>query len=714
MNNKQQIIDLYQLYNFKNIGPDNEVLTFIYEDGYFTNVEILKLENCDVSIIKDDYESLGYSVKISEFSTLEELHSRLFKGFFRTSQSNQRLQSEYNKFVDKQKSHLNGQNYKFVPCKYIGNRGLIEADIVNRVYNQLFADGPQLIIIEAAAGYGKTCTSYEIISALANNPRETAPIIAELSKNRQATIFKYVLLDEIEHKFRGLTSNLVISEIKNGNVPLIIDGFDELITKGLQEDGAKSSDAESAQTMLSTIAQLFSEGSNAKIILTSRKTALFSGKEFEEWQNRNLEKCEITRLQLIAPTVEEWIGKEKADYLQSSGVELDDISNPALLAFISTSSMETVQKEFDSSTAVIHQYFKILLLRERERQQLLLTPAEQIDIMQSIALQMMNFNYTSCTTYDLRALIELIISDKIYEYLKRYEDPLEDNSTPSQEEFINKLIHHALLDRIQNSSNSIGFINYFIFGYLLIQRIIERTDDSVEYSKIDRKYWDIMVIAGKACQKEIKVKLFDTIIMSGIMLQKYERLELDLSLRNHLTQNYSDEYFESIRFSPGTDFSKDYQFEKCVFSWCSFNGCTIYSHVFRKCNFYNCQFYETKVVRDTDEDLKLYFINCNSAELLIQASNTVNDKEENSLSDETWYEKKVLEQYWRPGSDHSDKRRLYETLFKGVPQQEYDSITSAIQRLLSEGILISKSNYIELNFSKMKEIRQIIGRGNNE
>lgn len=714
MNNKQKILDLYQLYSFKNIKSDDHVLTFIHEDGYFTNAEILKLDNTDVSELENGYKTLGYSVRISEFTTIEELHNRLFRGFFRTSQSNKRLQSEYDMFVNKQKTHLNGQQYKFIPCKYIGNRGSVEADIVNRVYNQLFADGPQLIIIEAAAGYGKTCTSYEIISALASDSRETAPIITELSKNRQATIFKYVLLDEIEQKFRGLTSKLVIAEIKNGNVPLIIDGFDELISKGSQEERTNQNDAESTQTMLSTIAQLFSEGSNAKIILTSRKTALFSGLEFEEWENRNLEKCEITRLQLIAPTVEEWIGKEKAHYLLNSGIALDDISNPALLAFISTSSMETVQQKFNSSSAIIQQYFTILLLRERKRQALLLNPEEQIDIMQSIAIQMMNFDYTSCTTYDLRALIELIIADKFSDYIKRYEDQVDNTPIPSQEEFINKLIHHALLDRIPNSSNSIGFINYFIFGYLLIQRTIERVDGNLEYSKIDKKYWNIMVIAGKACKKEIKEKLFNTILMSGVSLQRYERLELDLSLRNHLTQNYVDDYFESIRFTPNVDFSKEFQFEKCVFSWCSFNGCTIYSHVFRKCNFYNCQFYETKVIRDTDEDLKLYFINCNSADQLIDAANTVNDSETHSFSNEIWYEKKVLEQYWRPGSNHSDRRRLYETLFRGLSQQEYESINNAIQRLISKEILISKSNYIELNFSKMKEVRQIIGRVTNE
>lgn len=58
-----------------------------------------------------------------------------------------------------------------------------------------------------------------------------APIFTELSKNRKAALFRYVLLDEIDRKFTSLSSELVISEIRNGKVPLIIDGFDELISR---------------------------------------------------------------------------------------------------------------------------------------------------------------------------------------------------------------------------------------------------------------------------------------------------------------------------------------------------------------------------------------------------------------------------------------------------------------------------------------------------
>ena len=74
------------------------------------------------------------------------------------------------------------------------------------------------------------------------------------------------------------------------------------------------------------------------------------------------------------------------------------------------------------------------------------------------------------------------------------------------------------------------------------------------------------------------------------------------------------------------------------------------------------------------------------------------------MNTETEYEKKVLEQYWRPGSDHADRRRLFSTLFKGYAQQDYDGISEAIDRLYGKEILLHKSNCIELNFEKIKQM----------
>ena len=81
-----------------------------------------------------------------------------------------------------------------------------------------------------------------------------------------------------------------------------------------------------------------------------------------------------------------------------------------------------------------------------------------------------------------------------------------------------------------------------------------------------------------------------------------------------------------------------------------------------------------------------------------------------TVDKELLFERKVLEQYWRPGSDHADRRRLYDTLFRGNNQQDYAAISAAIDRLHSRDILIQKNNCIELNFAMMGPIKQILGR----
>ena len=111
---------------------------------------------------------------------------------------------------------------------------------------------------------------------------------------------------------------------------------------------------------------------------------------------------------------------------------------------------------------------------------------------------------------------------------------------------------------------------------------------------------------------------------------------------------------------------------------------------------------------DNQKNCNLIFSNCCGESELRKIS--CREPILSSVNTETEYEKKVLEQYWRPGSDHADRRRLFSTLFKGYSQQDYDGISEAIDRLYGKDILLHKSNCIELNFEKMSEIREILGR----
>lgn len=183
MEERLQIKQLYQLYSFELLAEEHEYMVFTRADGYFSNAEILWLKKSGrIEEIRKEYEKIGYSVKVSLFSSLEETHNGLFRGFFSQRNIASRLLNEYNEYRNKQENRLGGRTYHFIPCRFIGNKNEIGTDVITHIYNQLFQPGPQLIIVEAAAGYGKTSISYEVIRKLGECPNETAPLITELSK----------------------------------------------------------------------------------------------------------------------------------------------------------------------------------------------------------------------------------------------------------------------------------------------------------------------------------------------------------------------------------------------------------------------------------------------------------------------------------------------------------------------------------------------------
>lgn len=162
---------------------------------------------------------------------------------------------------------------------------------------------PILFLIEAAAGFGKTCTAYEIVHQLIQE-KNHLPLFSELSRNRKAPIFRYVLLDEIDRKFPTLSSRLVQSEITNGRVIAILDGFDELLRKSDEDD-----DFENQEPMLETIGQFLT--GNAKIILTTRRTVLFEGDAFHNWAATHSDEFDLIRIRIGEPSLVDWLPEKR-------------------------------------------------------------------------------------------------------------------------------------------------------------------------------------------------------------------------------------------------------------------------------------------------------------------------------------------------------------------------------------------------------------------
>ena len=630
--------------------------------------------------------------------SLEKTHELLFNGFFAVKNINDRLLKDYELFGELQSKKLLGATYEYVEPKCNWNCEGEQKDLIFGIYEQIQKPGAQLIILEAAAGYGKTCTSYELIKMIADNCTDNfAPIFTELSKNRKAALFRYVLLDEIDRKFTSLSSELVISEIRNGKVPLIIDGFDELISRSNKNMSDPNSVEDDSQTMLDTIAELFEPGCQTKVVLTSRKSAIFTGDIFEEWKDKHLPKCNVTRVSIDEPTVSDWIGFEKTEYLEKHGIPFASIINPILLAFMRSMEMDKFEETCSNVENVISYYFNSLLERERERQSLQLTVKEQYRIMEQIAKDFVEFEIIAEEISFIRDLFIEIIHDNYKSYRDRY---VAIEERPTEEEFATKLAGHALLNRISPQKNQIGFINDFIFGILIGDCILE--DDSI-LEEMDGKYIDIACTAYASRSDEKKNELLEKVLPQIDRLNYEQQLDTEIKLANTIQRNYESHYFSNRSFQD-VFFDGSYGFKKCTFRNCLFKESIFVTRAFEECSFYDCKFYDIEVIRDTTTNRKLIFsANCVGHEKLMKESAY---EEANIVTDN--YEQIVLKMYWRKGNRFS-RGRLPEMFLLRTPNEETRmGIANALESLKHKNLLYKEGHYWFVNTEKIKEIKEIL------
>lgn len=695
----EEIEALYELYGFSKVKQSDDYVVFTYSNGYFYNAEIIKFNNqIEETKLKREFEETGYSVRIIEYVSLEKTHELLFNGFFAVKNINDRLLKDYELFGELQSKKLLGATYEYVEPKCNWNCEGEQKDLIFGIYEQIQKPGAQLIILEAAAGYGKTCTSYELIKMIADNCTDNfAPIFTELSKNRKAALFRYVLLDEIDRKFTSLSSELVISEIRNGKVPLIIDGFDELISRSNKNMSDPNSVEDDSQTMLDTIAELFEPGCQTKVVLTSRKSAIFTGDIFEEWKDKHLPKCNVTRVSIDEPTVSDWIGFEKTEYLEKHGIPFASIINPILLAFMRSMEMDKFEETCSNVENVISYYFNSLLERERERQSLQLTVKEQYRIMEQIAKDFVEFEIIAEEISFIRDLFIEIIHDNYKSYRDRY---VAIEERPTEEEFATKLAGHALLNRISPQKNQIGFINDFIFGILIGDCILE--DDSI-LEEMDGKYIDIACTAYASRSDEKKNELLEKVLPQIDRLNYEQQLDTEIKLANTIQRNYESHYFSNRSFQD-VFFDGSYGFKKCTFRNCLFKESIFVTRAFEECSFYDCKFYDIEVIRDTTTNRKLIFsANCVGHEKLMKESAY---EEANIVTDN--YEQIVLKMYWRKGNRFS-RGRLPEMFLLRTPNEETRmGIANALESLKHKNLLYKEGHYWFVNTEKIKEIKEIL------
>lgn len=702
----EEIKELYNLFGFNVYESTNEYIIFQQNRGYFNNVEIVIMSKTfNAASLKSELSEAGFAVKVKFFETIEKLHEDLFLGFFCINCAKEREKSNYNQFCEMQtKKKITGEEYKYIECNYTLNNENVSMELIQFIIDQIEKEKSGLLIIEAAAGYGKTCTSYEVTHALSSHFDHKIPLLTELSKNRKASIFRYVLLSEIDANFTGLKYELVEKEILDGNIPLIIDGFDELLSKSIElQNDNKSDQFKESQTMLDTIAQFFTNDSKAKIIITSRKSSIFTGELFENWIVKRELNCDINRIQLGTPNCAKWLGLDKYNILKKNKPELIKISNPILLDIVRSMGIDELNRLTVSD--IIEVYFDKLLEREIERQSLLIDKNEQMNIMRQLAVEFVELDITSEEYKCIAEIFEMILGSKLDEYISKYNDLaiLNEGTVPDREEFISKLAHHAFLDRVSVSKNNIGFINYFVFGLLIGDALVS---NQLSIEKVSFRFIDIAATAYTTHNKDKREALFKVIEPSLDRFEENNRIYIDSKLLFHPSKSYSECVFTSIHFESQFEFLKEYKFINCSFYDCSFENCKISLQAFIECQFINCKFFDSILVDDTEIDNQLIFVSClGEKEFNERASQYIPPK-----VDGRNYKKILLEQFWKPGKDLAERRCGFHTVYRGISKNDIKYIDDALKELISQGIIKKLSMCYELNFSKIDEISRILER----
>ncbi|MCG2461467.1 NACHT domain-containing protein [Flavobacteriaceae bacterium F89] len=597
----EKLDELFKSYNYSVSSKSNsDVRIYTLRYGMYHAAEILLInENFDPKEIKSEYSELGYATEIRPLKDIENIEEYLFEGFFIKTPLGNELKTRYKQFVSKQIKNLpEGSKYEYVKSSYDilqqdetgalietqtydGSTGLPLIEKLNSLMSE--SKGALFIILEAAAGFGKTCTAYEVLNTFSTKHTKQLPFFTELSRNREARIFNHILHKEIDEQFpNGIKRNIVIEQITKGRIPLIIDGFDELITK--------ESNKEEVESMLTTIVELLK--GKAKIIITSRKTAIFNSDEFLNSINQSKNDFSLARIEIKEPTIENWLSKERISLLEQNNFPLDQVANPVLLSYLKNISEEKLQSYLNDSqdSSLIDKYVDYLLKREQIRQNIKLNTETQLRIFRKLMRFMTEFNITAESKDTIKDLIKSYNQKILQSSLKEYIS----EEKPSMEDLVETLSNHVFLDRKPNGD--IGFVNDFIFGLLVGDNLILNKYEEY-YPEIDK------ILPQDFASKAVQSFKIQSVDRRKMLLEEFNSkpfnfepkffFNLEYSYLNKFRREYNNLYIDDNELN-NILFETNQQFTECVFSNITFNNCVFNliafcGSTFHNCSFYNCQ-----------------------------------------------------------------------------------------------------------------------------
>jgi hypothetical protein len=695
---------LYKQYGYKVVAKADSVKLYLYEQGRYYGADIIPLDESDTTIeecnkIKSEYANGGYAVQIKKYSDNENAALELYRSFFSYDTTKKRINNKYQEFTKLQSKINGGYKYEYINSPFqINNEASATNDIINQISLVLKRKRPQLVIIEASAGYGKTCTAFEVLKTLLSCDFCENPLMTVLSRNRGANIFRYILLDEIDREYPTLDSNLVTFEIKTGRIPLIIDGFDELLSKSDIVKSEKDKVFGEVETMLDTIGNLLK--GNAKIILTSRRTAIFAGQEFQNWLKKWNDEFDSTRFSIEIPRIKDWLTLDRLTAIRDSQIPVENIANPVLLTYLRNLEETIFIKHLLEPNSIIKKYFYSLHQREMIRQDLKISPEDQYSIFKNVVRMMIHFNETS----DERSFFRDIIIDQNKEILDKAIKLYPADKTI--EWLADKLINHALLDRKGRDEDMIGFINDFVFGTFIGEIMSEAT-----YGEIEKSFSPYMVEIGATAYRvqstENKILLWNKIEAFKEKFENSILFSFDITLKGQIERSFELAIFQSIQIFK-IQFTNKFIISSSVFINCKFKNCIFNSGAFESVSFIECLFEDCKTedIEHINEYINTYTIKCTQKGSDVLTYDT-NSSEGNDKADLVKKENEFLKEFYQFEIEFKSQRLMQ--FMKRHDKSEHKFIASIINKLEKEKIIRISGLDMFIEVNKLKLVKQRIG-----
>lgn len=704
----KQIKELYASYGFQFEESGEGYVVFSLIESIFPGVDILA-DRIEISEkIKSKYSEEGYSTNVIVYDGISSLDINLYKRVLNPALAKRNLLSKYqnyiSKILDPYKNKKDSKNedkpndlkYQYIEVGYLWEQQFIQKiatkSLIDTILDVTSADQSHLIIIEAPAGFGKTSTSFELLKRLCQLNDDKRPFMMELERERQATTFRYLLVSQIDRQFgANRKSDLIIENIKKGRIPLIIDGFDELLSKDL-DSGKEKISFKKVETMLSTIASLLED--KAKVILTTRKTAIFSGNQFVEWvdfqQIKHGRGFMVDRFQLMEPTPADWLDSKKLNLLPNT---LSKISNPTILSFLKYTSNWQETKNINAAQ-LVEKYLNTLFIREKDRQQIEIRASSQEKIMSDIAAYFCIFDITA----DLRSNIKNFIYESNSSIIDQFaEDP------ENRQELLNKLVNHALLDR--HESGLIGFVNDFVYGTLLYKALISKSEILDDLEQISTSNAEKIIEASEILDFSERVAVASSLIQcSG--LSDEVRFKIDYRLLNSIKGEHSGLYLNEVSFSE-IDFNSSGSIKNTTFIRCRFDDCNFNLDNFENCYFISCDFSKTKFF---GVNVSNVFYECNG--ILFYKEYQDDSSESNEQTQDQDLDIQILKMFKRTGSESTRIRHVSGIISELESNFERKTIMKHLSKLKSKEyiyvngdnawLLQSGSEYLRIVDCKVK------------